>query len=118
MMFRWRRLRELLLTAAGATESARKSPAPSVLQTSLDDFYVTDELNLYTDKPASMARTYADIHQHLQDALVQGGVEMMSPHYGAHRHGNHTTVPEMYLAESYRVPAFRVEQSQDAGDTN
>ncbi|MEO9250786.1 MAG: mechanosensitive ion channel family protein [Gemmatimonadaceae bacterium] len=114
----WRRVHELLLAAADATEGARKSPAPFVLQTSLDDSYVTYELNLYTDKPASMARIYADVHQHIQDAFNEGGVEIMSPHYAAHRDGNHTTVPEIYLAQSYRAPAFRVERSRDAGDTN
>ena len=107
----WRQVHELLLAAAAATVDARKSPAPFVLQTSLDDFYVSYELNLYTGNPAGMARIYAEIHQNIQDAFNKAKVEIMSPHYGARRDGNHTTVPEMYLPDSYRAPAFRVEQS-------
>ena len=112
----WRRVHELLLAAADATEGARKSPAPFVLQTSLDDFYVSYELNLHTDQPGRMARIYAEIHQQIQDAFNKGGVEIMSPHYGARRDGNHTTVPEAFLPASYRAPAFRVEQTRGPDD--
>lgn len=65
----WRRVHELLLEAAAAREGACKTPAPFVLQTSLDDFYVSYEPNLYSNEPGSMALIYAEIHQNIQDAF-------------------------------------------------
>lgn len=89
----WRRVHELLIAAASATENILAVPAPFVLQTSLDDFYVSYQINAYTDKPASMARTYSDLHQHIQDQFNAAGVEIMSPHYRALRDGNQVTIP-------------------------
>ena len=45
------KVRELLIAAAQATESIEREPEPFVLITSLDDFYVSYELNVYTEDP-------------------------------------------------------------------
>ena len=44
----WRQIHELLIKAALATELIEKDPAPFVFQTSLDDFYVSYQINAYT----------------------------------------------------------------------
>jgi small-conductance mechanosensitive channel len=104
----WRQVHALLHAAARATTGILAKPAPFVLQTSLDDFYVTYELNASTDQPAAMARTYSELHQNIQDRFNEAGVEIMSPHYGAHRDGNRTAIPDDNLPAGYRAPAFRV----------
>jgi small-conductance mechanosensitive channel len=106
----WRQIHELLIAAAGATENVLEDPAPFVLQTSLDDFYVSYQINAFTDKPAVMARTYSDLHQNIQDRFNEAGVEILSPHYRAARDGNQVAIPPQYLPKDYRAPAFRVEQ--------
>ena len=60
-------------------------PAPFVLQTSLDDFYVSYQLNVYTKSPAFMREIHSELHQHIQDAFNDSGVEIMSngEHTGA-----------------------------------
>jgi small-conductance mechanosensitive channel len=58
-----------------------REPAPFVLQKSLDDFYVTYELNAYTDTPQGMARIYSELHKNIQDAFNEYGVQIMSPAY-------------------------------------
>ena len=103
----WKKVHELLLAAAEATPQILKDPKPFVLQTRLDDFYVTYEVNAYTDKPNSMANTYSVLHQNIQNAFNEAGVEIMSPHYTGVRDGNQTTIPETYLPPSYQAPAFR-----------
>ena len=103
----WRQVQELLLAAAAATSGLMKEPKPFVLQTSLDDFYVSYELNVYTNNPNVMARTYSELHQNIQDRFNEAGVEIMSPHYGAQRDGNQVTVPPEYLPKTYEAPAFR-----------
>jgi len=104
----WKTVHELLIGAARATTHILRTPEPFVYQTSLDDFYVTYELNAYTDQPNLMASIYAELHQHIQDRFNAAGVEIMSPHYTQVRDGNRTTIPDHYLPKSYQAPAFRI----------
>jgi len=90
----WRTVHGLLVAAAEGTEDILGKPAPFVLQTALDDFYVQYELNAYTAKPNAMARIYSDLHQNIQDRFNEAGVEIMSPHYRAERDGSETTIPK------------------------
>lgn len=103
----WRTVHELLISAARATTHISAKPEPFVLQTGLNDFYVTYELNAYTAQPNLMATIYAELHQNIQDKFNEAGVEIMSPHFAQVRDGNHTTIPEQYLPQSYQAPAFR-----------
>lgn len=104
----WKQVHELLISAARETENILKEPEPFVLQTSLDDFYVSYELNAYTDKPSVMAKTYSTLHAKVQDKFNQAGVEIMSPHYSAMRDGNQTTIPTDHLPKNYTAPGFRI----------
>jgi small-conductance mechanosensitive channel len=104
----WRRIHELLISAALATEHVLAEPRPFVLQTALNDFYVTYELNAYTDEPHAMAEIYSDLHRNIQDAFNEGGVEIMSPHYAQVRDGNRTTIPAQYLPEGYEPGGIRI----------
>jgi len=81
----WRQVHALLLMAARKTSGLLTEPSPFVLQQSLDDFYVTYELNVYTDKPEKMAAFYSELHQNIQDAFNEYGVQIMSPNYEADR---------------------------------
>lgn len=112
----WRRVHELLIEAAKKTPNIKDRPAPYVLQTSLDDNYVSYELNAYTDQPNRMATIYSMLHQQIQDTFNEAGVEIMSPRYTALRDGNETTIPIANRPEDYRAPAFRVEQTGADGD--
>lgn len=104
----WRKIHELLITAARATTHLLTTPEPFVLQTSLNDFYVTYEINAYTDQPNLMATIYAELHQNIQDTFNEAGVEIMSPHYTQIRDGNQTTIPDQYLPKSYQAPGLRI----------
>jgi small-conductance mechanosensitive channel len=107
----WRQVHELLMGAAALTPGVLKEPKPFVLQTSLDDFYVSYEINAYTDRPERMSEIYSHLHQNIQDRFNEAGVEIMSPHYNAVRDGNATAIPESYLPPKYEPPAFRVAPS-------
>ncbi len=111
----WREVHALLIEAARGTEHILADPAPFVLQTSLDDFYVSYEINAYTDHAAVMASTYSLLHQNIQDCFNKAGMEIMSPHYGALRDGNQIAIPSASVAKSYRRPAFRVEEVRIEG---
>jgi small-conductance mechanosensitive channel len=77
----WRQVHAMLLLAAERTLGLLKEPRPFVLQTALNDFYVGYELNVYTDRPLEMVKIYSDLHQNIQDAFNEHGVQIMSPHY-------------------------------------
>jgi len=77
----WRQVHTLLLMAAGRTDGLLKEPPPFIFQTSLDDFYVRYELNVYTDAPQNMAQLYSELHKNIQDCFNEYGVQIMSPHY-------------------------------------
>lgn len=104
----WRKVHELLIAAAKRTTHILETPEPFVLQTSLNDFYVTYEINAYTVQPNLMATIYAELHQHIQDTFNEAGVEIMSPHYTQLRDGNKTAIPDQYLPKSYQTPGLRI----------
>ena len=100
----WRQVHALLLMAAEKTDGVLREPAPFVLQKSLDDFYITYELNAYTNEPQRMSRTYSDLHQNIQDAFNEYGVQIMSPNYEADR-DKPTFVPkDQWYAAPARKP--------------
>ena len=55
----WRQIHDLLIKAALATELIEKDPAPFVFQTSLDDFYVSYQINAYTHDAIKQQNTYS-----------------------------------------------------------
>jgi small-conductance mechanosensitive channel len=77
----WRQVHALLLMGAERTSGVLREPPPFILQKSLDDFYVTYELNVYTDKPLEMIEIYSELHQNVQDAFNEYEVQIMSPSY-------------------------------------
>ncbi|MFD0793441.1 mechanosensitive ion channel family protein [Mucilaginibacter litoreus] len=96
----WQQVHELLIAAALDTAMIEKEPSPYVLQTSLDDYYVSYNVNAYTRLPNKQAAIYSSLHANIQDHFNKAGVEIMSPHYKALRDGNTVTIPPQYRSES------------------
>lgn len=105
----WRKVNEVLIQAAQNIELILKEPEPFILQKSLDDFYVSYELNAYTNAPAEMPKIYSELYQNIQDCCNENDIEILSPHYSAMRDGNEITIPENYLPDDYEVPGFRIQ---------
>lgn len=109
----WKTIHQALLNAAGRTEMLLKEPPAFVLQTSLDDFYVSYQINAYTKEPNKQAVIYSYLHQNIQDCCNEMGIEILSPHYRAARDGNHVTIPSDYLSKDYKAPAFKINVEKD-----
>ncbi len=107
----WKTIHELLIKAALATDLIEKNPEPFVFQEKLDDFYVVYQINAYTRAPNQQHITYSFLHQHIQDAFNEAGVEIMSSHYSNIRDGNKSTVPAEHLPKDYIAPSFKVKQT-------
>jgi len=109
----WKKMHQALLNAADRTELLQKEPKPFVLQTSLDDFYVSYQINGYTRETNRFNRIYSNLHQNIQDCCNEMGIEIMSPHYRSARDGNTTTIPADYLSDDYKAPGFKVNIEKD-----
>ena len=105
----WRKVHEVLIKAASDIEDILDEPEPFVLQTALNDFYVSYEINAYTRLVSDIAieKAYSQLHQNIQDLCNEADIEILSPHYSAIRDGHQTTIPENYLPKDYIAPGFR-----------
>jgi small-conductance mechanosensitive channel len=104
----WKEIHQALIDAALRTEKLLKEPHPFVLQTGLEDFYVSYQINAYTKESRMLAHIYSELHQHIQDSCFEKGIEILSPHYRAARDGNMTTIPQSYLSNDYKAPSFNL----------
>lgn len=109
----WRKIHQALLDAAARTEYLLQEPKPFVLQTGLDDFYVSYQINAYTKEANKQAVIYSYLHQNIQDCCNEAGIEILSPHYRAARDGNATTIPSDYLDDNYTSPGFNINIYKD-----
>lgn len=109
----WKKVHEVLIQAALRTDLVLHAPQPFVLQTALQDFYVSYQINAYTKHPENQAKIYSDLHQNIQDCCNENGIEILSPHYRGMRDGNMTTIPEDYLPAGYVAPLFKVASNED-----
>lgn len=91
----WRKVKALLIEAALHTGFVEETPRPFVLQTSLDDFYVSYQLNCYTKRADKGAVIYSELHANIQDIFAREDVEIMSPHYRVNREMLDTTIPDV-----------------------
>ena len=96
----WKNVHQALIEAALRTDLILKDPAPFVLQLSLDDFYVSYQINAFINNANKQAITYSSLNQNIQDVFNEKGIEIMSPHYRAQRDGNTTTIPTDYLEKN------------------
>jgi small-conductance mechanosensitive channel len=104
----WRTVHNLLIRAALRTEGVLTDPMPFVLETSLNDFHISYELNSYTDRANEMQDIYSRLHAAIQDSFNEAGVEIMSPTFYALRDGNSVTIPADHRPVDYETPAFRI----------
>jgi small-conductance mechanosensitive channel len=102
----WKQVHELLIAAAQKTKLIDTERKNFVLQTALNDFFVSYELNAYTKFPNEMAQIYSDLHQNIQDCFNDAGVEIMSPHYSSLRDGNDSA---MNSDKKQNGRAFKIE---------
>jgi small-conductance mechanosensitive channel len=108
----WRKIHDLLINAALATEGVDAKRKPFVLQTSLEDWYVSYQINAYTKQPEKSALIYSNLHANIQDKFNEAGVEIMSAHYQTLRDGNKTTIPSDYLDKDYETQGFIVDAKE------
>jgi small-conductance mechanosensitive channel len=100
----WRQVHAMLLGAAERTPQISGDPPPFVLQTALDDFYVRYELNFTLTELARMPIAMSQLHQNIQDAFNEHGVQIMSPHFVANPEAPAIVPPAKWYAPPAKRP--------------
>ena len=80
----WRDVYHILVEAAKKTPHIEENPKPFALQTSLDNFYATYELNVHTKEIEKMKLIYSLLYQNIQDGFREAGINMTTPDYEYH----------------------------------
>jgi small-conductance mechanosensitive channel len=89
----WRQVHALMLAAAASVPSIAEEPAPRVLQTALNDFHISYELDACVRDVDRYRETLSELLAALQDQFAAADVEILSPGYHAVRDGSASTVP-------------------------
>jgi len=79
----WRQVQAMLLMAADRSAGLAADPAPKVLQTALQDFYVEYTLLVTVPDPTRKYGALSELNGHIQDVFNEHGVQIMSPNYEA-----------------------------------
>ncbi len=90
----WRQVHALMLAAARSVGGITDETEPFVLQTALNDFHISYELNAFVRDVGTYRQTLSDLLAAIQDQFAAAGVEILSPGYHAIRNGNRSTVPQ------------------------
>lgn len=77
----WRRVHELLLSAALATPGVEHEPAPFVLENKLENNYPLYQINAYIRDADAQLDIYSALYQNIQDKFSEAGVEITSPSF-------------------------------------
>jgi small-conductance mechanosensitive channel len=110
----WRQVYDLLKSAASKTDNIKSDPAPSVDQSSLDDYAVTYALTVTLEDLEKRGGTRSELLENIQDAFNEAGVEIMTPAVRAVRNSVDPAIPEKYVGDSDAPPRSRV--NPDAGE--
>lgn len=93
----WKKVQELLIEAAFRTDGIMITPAPFVLVRELCDFYISYQINAYTDRDLSMPKVYSDLYKNIIDRFNEAGIEIMSPHFYTTHKGRDVVIPPEYI---------------------
>ncbi|MBM5784993.1 MAG: mechanosensitive ion channel [Cyanobacteria bacterium K_DeepCast_35m_m1_288] len=84
----WRQVHALLLEAASTIDGICQEPAPSVVQTSLNDWHVSYELDARIEDANQYRSILSLLLAAIQDSFADAGVEILSPAYEVQREGS------------------------------
>lgn len=107
----WRQVEAMLLLAAERTLDLMRTPRPFVLQTALNDFSITYELNVFCSGPEKMSELYSDLHRNIQDVFNEYHVQIMTPHYI-----QDTQEPKLVPREKWHIAPAKPLASPDQED--
>lgn len=91
----WTLVQKMMIEAANRSSLINQNKKPFVLQTSLNDYHISYQLNAYTGHVESIPAVYSQLHQNLQQVFSENQVEIMSPGFTVFRNTPKNTTPTL-----------------------
>lgn len=91
----WTLVHKMLLESANRSNLVSKEKTPFILQTALNDYTVSYQLNAFTANEDKIPGAYSELHKNIQEVFAENQVEIMSPAYTVLRESTHSTVPTL-----------------------
>jgi small-conductance mechanosensitive channel len=101
----WRQVQAMLQLAAERTTHVTREPAPRVVQSALQDFYVEYTLIVCVAEPKLKLAVLDELHAHIQDVFNEYGVQIMSPSYEADPPEKKVVPKEQWFVAPAQPPA-------------
>lgn len=91
----WPKVHELMIESAKRSPLISQKKAPFILQTALNDYHVSYQLNAFTEHADKIPGAYSELHQNLQQVFAENDVEIMSPNFTVLRTTPKNTTPKL-----------------------
>lgn len=91
----WTLVHKIMIEAASRCSMVNQEKKPFILQTALNDFHISYQLNVYTGHAQSIPAAYSELHQNLQQIFAENGIEIMSPSFTVLRNSPKDTTPNL-----------------------
>lgn len=85
-------VKNLLLKSTANIENVLEEPQAFVLLTSLDNSYISYELNVFTEKANNILQIKSDLMEKILEEFNKSEIEILSPQYISMRESNESTV--------------------------
>lgn len=89
----WTLVHKMMIEAAERSPLISKDRRPFVLQTALNDYHISYQLNAFTENEDKIPGAYSELHQNIQEVFAENQVEIMSPGFTVLRNTPKDTTP-------------------------
>lgn len=89
----WTLVHKMMIEAAERSSLISKERKPFVLQTALNDYHISYQLNAFTQHEDKIPGAYSELHQNIQQVFAENHVEIMSPGFTVLRNTPKDTTP-------------------------
>lgn len=89
----WAKVHQMMIEAAERSPLISKTRKPFVLQTALNDYHISYQLNAFTEHEDKIPGAYSELHQNIQQVFSENNIEIMSPGFTVLRNQPKNTTP-------------------------
>lgn len=89
----WYDVHAWMIEAAQRSSLISKKTPPFVLQTAINNFSISYQINAYTEFAEKIPAAYSELHQNIQQIFAEKGVELLSPEFTVLRNAPKDTTP-------------------------
>ena len=91
----WTLVHKIMIEAADRSPLINKERKPFVLQTALNDYHISYQLNAFTEHADKIPGVYSELHQNIQQIFAENKIEIMSPGFTVLRNSPENTTPSL-----------------------